>query len=461
MATQTLQNSLGIPWEVRAVSKAAVFQSLRYIPTSPQLSIHFNPARERALTGGERSGKSFTGAKEVVGEAMLGDLYWVVGPDYEQARPEFGYIVDDLRRLGAIAKTAGGVEELSFPREGPLAVTTVWGAQIVTKSAKEPERLGAWPPNGILICEAAKIPFESFIRLRARTAEKRGWLLLTGTLEQAHRWYPSIVGLWEMPDNADGAFAVVMPTASNIHIFPGGEVDPELLRQRRVLGEEVFQERFEGKPVPQRGLVLPEMVRDLGKYFQDGVECLPELPVYLAIDPGWDNPYSILAIQETGNQIRVFDEIYLTLKTTREIQKRLMERPWFDAGRIGYGAIDVSAKAHKDADRTTLMQWISPFKDETMEWPGLDMVSNYVHVEAGIARMKSLLSYLLVSSKCGGFVNEVHRYRRPKEREGGRWDVKPIDSNNHSIKALIYWMVAKYGLVQAPTQSSWQPFSVG
>jgi hypothetical protein len=108
------------------------------------------------------------------------------------------------------------------------------------------------------------------------------------------------------------------------------------------------------------------------------------------------------------------------------------------------------------------MQWVSPFGDGTFSWPGLNMVSNYIHIEAGIARMRSLLPKLRISPRCGGFVDEVSRYRRPKETERSNWDVKPIDSHNHSIKAFIYWAIAKYGLVTVSgDKSPWRDFSVG
>ena len=438
-----------------------MFQDLGYRPTAPQQKLHFSPARERAASGGERSGKSFMGAKEVVGECFLGDLYWIVGPNYELARPEFSYVKDDLEKMGAIAK--GG---LSFPKEGPCSITTLWGTQIVTKSSVDAERLGAVPPDGILMTEAAQHSRDAFDRLRARTAQKRAWLLLTGTLERATRWYAELIQVWLNPENVDGALAVILPTSSNYHIFPGGVEDPELIRQRARLGDEVFMERFGGVPVPPGGLVFREVVRDLPHYFQDGTDYVPGLPVDVAIDPGWDNPYAILQIQEVPQRdkpgepplIWVFDELYARYTSTRDMQKILKKLAYFAT--IRGGAIDVSARQHKDSDKTTLAQWQYPSEEEGFSWPGLPIISRYVNIQAGIDRFRTLLYRMRFSPRCAGLYNEFFHYKY-HQTEDKRWDVKPVDAHNHSIKALIYWCANKYGLVTPSSTEEFVDFRMG
>ena len=40
---------------------------------------------------------------ELFGRLWEGRLYWLVGPDYDLCRPEFEYILDACRRIGAVA----------------------------------------------------------------------------------------------------------------------------------------------------------------------------------------------------------------------------------------------------------------------------------------------------------------------------------------------------------------------
>jgi len=106
----------------------AIWERLGYEPSAEQRLAHLHPARLKLVAGGERAGKSFSAAMELINRCDVPDsLFWIVGPSYELARPEFAYIASALAEIGAIAGKP------SWPAKGACSLRTRWGAEIVTK----------------------------------------------------------------------------------------------------------------------------------------------------------------------------------------------------------------------------------------------------------------------------------------------------------------------------------------
>ena len=54
-----------------------------------------------SVAGGERAGKSLSGAMELFAQCIgVPGLWWICGPDYEQTHPEFDYILAALQKIG-------------------------------------------------------------------------------------------------------------------------------------------------------------------------------------------------------------------------------------------------------------------------------------------------------------------------------------------------------------------------
>lgn len=234
--------------------------------------------------GGERAGKSRSAAMELVWRLRLGGLFWIVGPDYEQCRPEFSYVLDLLTAVG-------DVRRVSFPVEGSCRLVTRTGAEVVTKSAINPVKLAGEAPDGILLCEAAQCSPEVYLRLRGRVAEKRGWLWLSGTFEGSRGWYAEKFNDWQM-DNLEGGRSFSLPSWSNTALYPGGQGDPEMLALQAIFPEDLFVERFGGKPCPPASLVFREF--DLAAHVRP-CRYEPAQRVEIAIDPGYAGAYAALA----------------------------------------------------------------------------------------------------------------------------------------------------------------------
>ena len=193
-------------------------------------------ARIKLVAGGERAGKSFLGALSIINtldEFQNGDIVWLVARDYERTRAEWNYLTDILSKLGFLVKQTKRID--------PGEMTVVCGTatdpgtfQIKTKSAQDYRSLAMEAPRMIVACEASQIDQESFLRLRGRIAEKRGYLFLEGTFEMSLGWYPSQWESWQFYNKEDDAISFSLPSWTNQEVYPGGKEDEEILSLQRL-----------------------------------------------------------------------------------------------------------------------------------------------------------------------------------------------------------------------------------
>jgi hypothetical protein len=391
--------------------------------------------------GGERAGKSLTGATYLTSRHLLGVLFWIVAWDYDLCRAEFDYVTAQL-------ETLGNIKQLNRPKEGPCLLETLTGQVIETKSGQDPRRLAAKAPDGILGCEVSLWPYEMFLRVRGRLAEKRGWLLATGSFETSLGWLPEKFEQWRGPNDEDG-FALSMPTDTNFHLYPGGSADPEILALKAQYPEQRFIERFEGRPCPPSGRVFSEARTDL--HVDHDATFNERLPVYLAIDPGWGSAYSVLAIQEQEGVVCVIDGIHAQRWTHNEVIISCQTRRWWR--NVRYAVMDVAGRQHH-AERAPKEVWAEDGR--------VAVYDQYVHIQDGIDRMRTFLRIdpstgrpsLRINPSCKGLLAELGLCPTPVEG-GGVYSYatvaksdKPTDKNNHACKALAYYLIHEFGNVR-------------
>ena len=208
----------------------------------------FSPAKRIIITGGWRAGKSTRAAcrnlRQVLRPAKDG-LLWLLGPDYNQCREEFRYLLEWTQALGIYVKH-------SMPANGSCTLVTKTGWTIVTKSAKYPERLGSVAPDGITLCEPGQMAPDVYAMSIGRLAQKNGWLMAAGTLEaddkHAHwMWYEDLAREWlASPTSSEQAYT--LPSWTNTAVFPGGENDPKILDMKANLSDYVFKRKVAGIP---------------------------------------------------------------------------------------------------------------------------------------------------------------------------------------------------------------------
>jgi hypothetical protein len=414
------------------------------------------------IAGGERAGKSYISGEFLTTRVPYGELYWIVADNYELARPEFNYAVDMLGELGAIETT----RDISAPKVGKASVRLKTGQYIETKTSDDVRKLAAVAPDGIVMAEAAQCSYEVYLRCVGRLAEKRGWLLMSGTFEGSLSWYAetyqSWIGGFEVDSNTEGGFAISLPSWANKYVYPGGRDDPEIQRLEALYSgvEGLFEERCAAVPVPPVGLVFREFRHSI--HVSETAEFDSRLPVYLAGDPsGGGNPYSILACQFIPRRTRpsqmrhfdpiddchVFDEIYKTDWTDEQMIEAAQKRPWWK--NVAGGAIDVEAPDSRK-------RW--------MRFGKVLLHSEKVKQLEGIRRLKSFLSYkrdpkagtvedpphLTIHPRVRSLPYEFGRYKRkdPVDDDREPKEEPPSDQPNHSIKALWYLLISRFGAVK-------------
>jgi hypothetical protein len=452
----------------------AMFEVVGYKPWPEQAQIIYCNERFIVVTGGEQGGKSIVMSKMFLarwprdmedkwdGEHPL--IYWLVGPDYANTQAEFDYIRDDFVHLfgedavRASKRVDPGYIEVWFTDEAGKRESRP-RIRVETKSGTDPRKITRIAPIGIIGCEASQLDLETFERLRGRTAPRKAWLLLSGTLEGSLGWYPTVAEAWKQGQSDRKSFE--LPSWTNKTLYPGGRNDPEILSLETESSDSYFMERIAGKRVPPRGLVFGEFRPDI--HIAD-IDWVPGEPVTLWVDPGYAGAHAVEASQQINGQEHVFDEIYERDKTTEDIIKIVQERAWWKD--VREGVIDLAGYQHQ-AMAAPAEIWQSQ--------AGLYMSAQRIREAEGRERLKTFLipnpltgmPKIVFALRCKGVLSEFgvvdspldHRsmpYRWKTDREGNIVGQNPEDKNNHGIKAVIYGIVDRHGYAKLQNRSKFK-----
>ena len=472
-----------------SITRDDIWELLHYVPTLAQREILDCCRRQILVLGGYRGGKSRTMSMMAVlltiqfiakfGSRVGGQVAWIVAADYERTRAVWnhpdGSLAVDFQKLGMLKFVSASLDP------GTMQVF-VPGAKdpfiIRTKSANDESSLGMESPVWIIVEEAAHTTKDVYDRLFSRTSEARkrwgapfGVLLMSGTSEGSEGWYPAQWEAWQSPaiQEREDAESFSLSSASNTYIYPGGEDDPEIKFLEATLSERVFNERHRGIPTRPLGLVHPAFDKVI--HIQ-ACEYMPELPLWLGIDPGYSgmpSNYAIAVWQYQGGQWRCIDEIWMNKFknpnfTHADVIKECMARPWWSSVRRNKATawIDVSAERHSDANIPAVTMW--------RKISGLTVLSKKVGLKSGIDRFDTMLSInpysekpnAVLSPRCelgiselGGGPNPQNgqrlTYKWPTKSDGTVTGAKPDDRHNDFVKASTYLFMNLLGPVgQAP-----------
>lgn len=412
------------------------------------------------ICGGERAGKSFTSVAlslSVMGPRDDGaeQLYWIVGPDYMQARAEFDYYLQVFRTLGCVAK-----ESTPESHTLPWVLETDYGLRLETKTSSDIRKLASVPIDGAIMAEAAQQEYAVWLKLRGRVAQKRGWVVLSGTLEKGLPWYGTMLRKWKARNPDDGA-SFSLPSWSNTAIYPGGRDDPEIKALERSTPYDLFMERYGAEPHTQHGLVIPE--------FDPGVHLRPlELqrdpqtkepyPLTLAIDPA-THTYAVLFIQKIGVYAHVLDAVYRKNAVAQDVIGECVANPlWKYVNKRDGNVIDI-AGTQRHANKSQVEIWADLAK--------VSLTSRFRHIENTIdvvrfrlGRTNTMGEPLLYFSdrlpnpeplpdgSAAHFITEFELWKWPERSSNMGVARVPIDRANDGIKALGYWLLHHYGPVE-------------
>lgn len=413
--------------------------------------------REILTGGGERAGKSYVSSEYFNVRFWEGDLYWIAAKDYDRCHAEFEYIARAMVSLGAVSPS-----DVHTPQNSQWHMKLKTGATVKTWSLQDWLKVGSEAPDGILICEVAQITHTEYTRLCDRTAEKRGWVVGTGTFESSLGWFPEKWKLYQLPGQAGKSFS--LPSWCNKFIYPGGENDPEIQRLKAKYPDDYFQERFGGVPCPPKGLVFKEF-----QYLTHVKEMqIQDAPVYLWIDPGYDpGAYAVEVVQLEGETVHVVEEIYEQGLVTEQIIDICLQKPWWKL--VAGGTADIYVRQHQAMPAIEEV-WRAKAK--------LSLASQKVDEPAGRERLHTFLTVnpidhqprLFIDPKCKGilsefgvcpnpFTGEAAPYKWKEDRAGVVQGKSPDDKNNHGIKAVIYGLIDRFGYVTRQGQEAQEPQS--
>ena len=417
------------------------------------------------LSGGERSGKSFVTAVDFISRMMWGKLFWIVGPDYDLPRREFGYIKDFLYQLGAISSK----KDVSEPREGRQTLVTKAGQTVTTRTAADLKKLAADPVDGIIVTEASQCDFGVVFKALGRVSEPRGFVVLEGTFERSEKWYAELYEEFKEPPGSMNPMAgqsFTLPTWSNSFIFPGGRNDPEIVRLESAYSKipGLFNERVAAIPSSPVGVIFKQF--RLTRHISKDVGFRPTLPVYLGIDPadGGPSAYAILACQffprpeaqraadfgepepDPNVWCNVIDAIYVPFATVEDVLPMCAARPWWP--NVAGGAIDVESPGERK-------RWAM--------LANITLSARKVPVREGENRLHTFLNYDeddLSARPClqlsedvpEAVVNEFSLYRSPVSSPAEMAEKSTTASKrrmgpDHALNALWYLLYARCGPV--------------
>jgi len=417
---------------------------------------------KKLVVGGDQSGKSLEASKDwllhwfedQVRHPDESLLYWLVAMDYERTRAEFNYIKEDLEKLGMPVKSSARVDPgyLEIKHVGELKPSL----RIETKSGKDPRTLAMFAPHGIIVCEASQIDLETYWKCLSRIAPRDAWLHMSGSFEGSLGWYPGLAAAWAYGNKDEQSFR--LPTPTNWHLYPGGENDPKIQELRSQTSDAFYLERIMGIAAPPKGMVFGTEFRpDI--HIRE-VEYDPSLPVYIWDDPGYGHAHAIEVAQIVQEgQIRVFDEVYERGIITQDMIQICMMRPWWGNGNKTL-VIDPNYQTQHHANYSVEDIW----RAEPARL--VAATSGKVKISEGTERMKSFLKVnpltgepgIVFSPKCKGVLSEMGAYPNPfdgqtkvyswkMDREGNVIGDEPDDRYNDGLKACIYGIVERFGLV--------------
>lgn len=331
--------------------------------------------RHKKLDGGIRFGKSYLPALAVFIDSIWrfkfrrvpNDLWGFVGDAYSQTEPE-------MEHLARFYEEAGLPFKFEQPKGMQWAITFPYSKQrIQTLTSSDITKIAGKPYRGIVMTEANQQVPEVRQQCRLRVAETRGWTMMSGTFENSKGpWYAQLTEEWNKPDAIGKVY--ICPSWDNPVAFPGGRMDPEIISMENELAPAIFMEKVGGIPQSPSDVVFPEArfsyhVKDRFPALHKSFD--PELPVYLAIDPGSTHACAVLAIQigytpefraevenaklATGNVIWVIDSIYRWNRETEQLVQEAASRPW--AKNVQEAVMDFAGKQRNANGKPVIEQW--------------------------------------------------------------------------------------------------------
>jgi hypothetical protein len=409
--------------KAQEVFKEIVWFQAKYKPSIEQQAFHTHPSRLKLAAGGVGAGKSVLTAMELVPYfAIPGALIWLIGPNYDLAKPEFDYLLAVFQELEIVDSNS-----ISTPTRGPCRfrlVADYGSVECQTKSATDPVGIAGKRPTALAITEAAQHPQEMYFK----------------ALERA--------------------------------VYPGGRNDPKIKAIEAVMPPDLFQERYGGVPCPPVGLVFKEFspkshVKPFSELFDDDGE------VELWCDPA-THTYAILFVQvaKDGKTVHVLDELYSKNQIGQQVIPQVVTNPLWKHS-CTRGVIDVAGTYRQGGGLPQVEVWNSELKrlgEHPISWESVHVRQakewyDAIHLrlwsgqghpppdcdEKGggplIYFANTLVDRVDPDGRANGVLGELKSHRWAERNELSSMPGRPIKRNEDALSALGYGLLKRFGPV--------------
>lgn len=248
--------------------------------TKAQLAYRRSKALYRGLVGGIGSGKSFIGSFDLIRRAKPGRFYMAVGPTYVMLKDaSLRSFLDHVRALNYLK---------DFRRSDMTAVLGN-GAEVIFRTAEDPDRLRGPNLSGVWLDEASLMRREVFdIAIgRLREEGEQGWLGATFTPKGRHHWTYQVFASGG-PDTA----IFRSPTTDN-PFLPSAFADTI----RRQYPDVMARQELEGEFIEDGlGYLFPDEWLNRAERLADGLMGKPRKARALGCDPAEGGDSSAWAI---------------------------------------------------------------------------------------------------------------------------------------------------------------------
>lgn len=422
---------------------------LGYRPYEIQRRFHSSTATGRLLLGGNRAGKTVSGATEA--------SYWLTGSHPYQSTPEppiFGrgvsvdieqglkkIMLPELARWIPTSLLVSGSWEQSYDKQSRVLTLANGSRMDFLTSEMDTEKHAGTSRH---FCWLDEEPPESIFNenmLRLVDVQGHWWLTMTPVLGMTwvyRRYYEPMVEGVETDETR--SFEYFSAPSENNPFLPEGALDTMLAG----MSSEEREARKYGKFVAASGLVYPS--------FNPAIHVIPRIDpagvvhqVITGMDHGLRNPTAWLwAYVDNEGRIVIFHEYYEAERTITEHATNVTfwERANGIYPRVGYRVGDPSIAQRNPVNGESVQSEYS--RDDVF----IGLGNN--DVPYGLNRVRRLLDTggLLITTDCNRLIRELHSYRwsqfsSMKAREAKQPREMPEKKNDHAVDALRYLVCSR------------------
>lgn len=437
------------------------FAVIGYKPHDKQWLYHNSQARFRIATCGRRFGKSLMVGRDATTKLFeRGKRVWIVGPTYDLGEKEFRVIWNDLIITKEFGKDKR-VKKAYNKQQGNMFIEFPWQTRLEVRTANDPDNLVGESLYHVILSEAAKHKKETWVRyIQPALADQRGTADFATTPE-GQNW---IYDLWKNGQNPDitDHESWRFPSWFNTVVYPLGENDPEIIRLRRDMDSEEFEQEIAADFTSFSGKIYPDFTYEthVQHVYYD-----PNLPNYIAFDFGYTDPLAAIEYQITPmDEVRIWREHFGSHRTVDEhlaIMRSREQPPNYKVDMCFGDAADPAAI--KDINMKFAPCVGDPAAKENWR-EGIDLVNSFVKFrptgevidEYGTPGPDK--PGLIVDFSCENTIREFNNYKsRDKTKRATSPKELPYHIDDHSMDALRYGLMHLYRVGIAGSLSETMP----